>query len=545
MSKERLSTTYRVCLPERSDLSDATESPNSAFYDPDFEDHSWEMYSARCSSQLRAFGSSTQAEIQTHAVLGGSKKYCERREVEVLQNLRQVKKVMTYIADVDSKTDLSAIGPVIELANLSDDQREYEEMRQRCNHILMPILQLMPESIVDVSQFESLFARACSASDEAVLLVKGHFDGVADDTTLRNMEMLQESKYANTPLLLFQNIFRVNEPKKSYESLRKFMMAFRMMPELINQDKLKIEGIGNDIFDVLTNEGVLMSEPLVRREIIAKVYEDTGECVDWENYDPELQTELLRGVDIVESESGLKEERSWKQMFFSLPSRTLQNGSPVHVDGRDKTDGSMNLKVKRKLETSDDHFAIRYVFDEKLADITEQIGTTFQSMINTFEQKGWKVQLNVEQDYTNTIADEIHLTVAGQDVMLPKKVNGHNSVSSSHRRVCQIDWVLVKPNGDRMQFELQSLDTIGEINRNVNSSWNDSSYKIYQFLEPFKYYREASIYNAVYPPYYMQGLDVTTYRDELLETNRVNALNRPRNNKLPRNRQSSGLIYSR
>ncbi|CAN5225347.1 hypothetical protein BH09PAT2_BH09PAT2_01230 [soil metagenome] len=476
-----------------------------------------------------------QIPIDTHAFLGGQEKYCRRSEREVLENLVQVRKVLSYISGLDKHTPFEQVGPFIELASLEDDSQYYQEMRQRCNEVLMPPVGLNPNEPLEVSKFDTLFTNACKASDDAVGKGKEMLEDVVDSRAHGRMDMLQESKYSDTPLLLMENIFRGDdEPKRCYESLRKFMMAYRMMPELINQDKLKTKGIGNDIFNVLTKQGVFGNEPLLERNIIAKVYLDTGECVSWDNYDPDVNTELLEGKDEIIYENGNYEQRPWKQMFYSLPCRNLENGLPVYVDGRDKSDASAAMKVLRKLETSEDHFAIRLIFDEQQSEITEQIGSTFQNMIDAFEKVGWTVQLNSEEGYTNTITEEIKLYVGGEEKILNKKENSHNVSTSSERRVGQIDWVVTTPTGRRMQFEVQSMDTIAELNRRLNSKWNDASYKVNQFLKPFEYYEEASIANALFPPYYMQGIDVTHYEEDLYHTKHDDSMWSPSNNKLPK-----------
>ena len=301
-------------------------------------------------------------------------------------------------------------------------------------------------------------------------------------------------------------------------------------------EQTQLEGFGSDIFAILRKKGVIGGEPEIQRDIITKVYEDTGEAVEWVTYDKRIHKKLRKGTEEAHDERGRKSTRPWKEMFISLPSRRTRNGFPIFFTDRDKkNESSMVLKSMRKLEAPEDNLAIRIVIDEKHEQGTKnQLFLLYQDMISAFEQEGYRVEISTGDGYMNTLSAPFFVTIGGKRVDFPAEVfnSKNNPAASAKRRVLQTDWKLVDASGIVTQFELQAMDTLGNINRSVNGEWSDDVYKVTQMYKHFRENEAANLATTFFPEY-VYGFDANKFEGELRKYAMKHALETPNKNRLP------------
>lgn len=465
--------------------------------------------------------------VSTEGILGGDKRYCDRAsDVEVGKNLNAIRKVALWVSGLNRRTKLNEIGQYIEAAR-EGEPAVYDDMQTRAETVCMSALGFDVNNEVERSDFVNIFRTACDAHDAATEELRKRLVPAFNDNQLKGTEMMQEVKYARHPLALFETIFQDKSIQRSHEGTRKLISVIRAIPAIMEQNQF--EGVGGDVFAMLRKHNVIGDSPDKRRQIITKVYEDTGEAVEWVPYKPSEHKELRKGED---------EKGKWKEMFFAFPSRTSRNGLPVYMTDRDKKDGSsIVLKTMRKLEKHDDHFAVRIVIDEtQPLSIKDQLFLIYQDMVYAFEKEGYKVDINTNEGFMNTLSQPFDLIVDGKRVSFPTNVFNaeNNRTASPKRRVLQTDWNLRNAsNGKLIKFEMQAMDTLADINRALNGEWSDDVYKVGQMFKQFIEKQKPNIANTFFPEY-VYGFDVDTYKEELMQYALAHSLRSPNRNKLPK-----------
>ncbi len=456
-------------------------------------------------------------------MLGGNNYYCEREDPKTLRNIVNVTKAMRWVAGVGDKTRLGEVGDYLQAARLEPDQSVYDEIKQRSEQVLLPVFNFDPASEGDMVRFYDLFRTACDAHDAAVAESIEKLRYVYDALTVSQLEMQQEVKAAKNPLILLEQIFRPGNKKRSYEAMRKMVSTMYLIPEFINMQKF--EQVASEVNAVLSKWQVLQDKHPVQRAAIAKVYEAHGECSQWHYFDPTKDKKLHHGVD---------EKGSWKEMFFAYPSRETARGLLVHFTDREvKSPASIWMKTMRKMELNDDHYAMRFVIDEKSSPTQEQIGQLCQEIADAFRKEGYSVGISTEKGYTNTMTAEFRVVLNGKQIFMPSKNNSHNPTTSPERRVFQADWRYWREGEPVRQFELQIFDTLGDINRQTNESWSDPVYKAKQFTDELPSNEESNLAQILFPPFYAQGLLAESMNAGMKKRASVQSLSLPANNLLP------------
>lgn len=474
-------------------------------------------------------------DIPTADMLGGQIYYCDRRDRVTKRTIGRVRNMALDVTGLNKKTTLPEIGEYMRVARLSADQSAYDEMKARSEELLMPQYGLDYADDNDRRRFYDLFRNACKAVEvgrEREIRERLESSGL-DDDILAGLELQQESKFARDPLGLFENIVRSGNIKRSYESMFKLISALYIIPELINQEQY--EDVANLVNAVLLKQEVFTDESPDIRGVVAKIYTTTGECTEWASRDESSRTELMSGRD---------DKGEWRELYVAYPSRYTSRGLPVYFTDREEKEGaSVALKTLRKMKLSEDHYAARFVLDEKQGDIKSQIKMLLEHINDSFKAEKFQLTIDTKNGYTNTLTNQFYAQINDKLVEFSAKENEHNNTTSSERRVFQVDLTFTDANGVKRQFEVQILDTLSDLNRRFNERWGDPAYKVTQLFTPLeqrvsnnhngKKPEDDTLASRLFPPYITRALSYPGLEESMKQKATSNAVNKERHRKLP------------